>query len=278
MLELGIGAAFLAGLLGSGHCLAMCGPIAALAGVSAPGSRLRSTLLYNLGRVSSYAAAGAAGAALLGRGIDYGVDAAGWSALARLAQIAFALMVIALGLNLAFGWRGFGAVNRWGGAFWQRLRPLAGRLFPIRRPWQALVLGALWGWLPCGLVYAVLAAAWLSADATQGAAMMAAFGLGTLPAMAGVGLSAAKLRGRRVAPWLRTAGGIALVAGAVWPLLMSGAHHPGTQETGGTYHAGTTHEAGRDTGQNPGSRPTAASHRHDVSPAAAAADTDRVQR
>ena len=58
-----------------------------------------------------------------------------------------------------------------------------------------LAAGALWGWLPCGMVYSVLVTAMLSGAATRGALVMLAFGLGTLPMLLGLGLAGARLRG-----------------------------------------------------------------------------------
>jgi sulfite exporter TauE/SafE len=88
-------------------------------------------------------------------------------------------------------------------ALWRRLSPLTRRLLPLNTPARAIAAGMLWGWLPCGLAYAMLIGAWLSASPLDGAALMAAFGLGTAPALivgAGV-MQALMARGtlRRVA-------------------------------------------------------------------------------
>jgi sulfite exporter TauE/SafE len=71
---------------------------------------------------------------------------------------------------------------------WRRLQPLTRHLLPVDHAGRALALGALWGWLPCGMVYSMLMSAMLSGSAGGGAAVMLAFGLGTLPALVTMGM------------------------------------------------------------------------------------------
>lgn len=213
--ELGFAAALLAGLAGSGHCLAMCGGIgAALAGAGrrpAPST----ALLLSGGRVLSYSLAGAlagGGGALLGQGLD----------LLRLGQglrIAFGGLLIAVGLTLALRWRGLLRIEALGARLWTRLAPALGGLLPPRGPLAALTVGALWGWLPCGLVYSMLVLALASGSPGHGALVMAGFGLGTLPALLLAGGAAAGLvrhlrgsRGRRLS-------GALLVGFGLWTVL-----------------------------------------------------------
>src|SRR5690606_9078228 len=66
---------------------------------------------------------------------------------------------------------------------WRWLQPVRRLLIPANRSWKRLALGALWGWMPCGLSMGLLTVAWLQASAAGGALVMAAFGLGTLPVM-----------------------------------------------------------------------------------------------
>jgi len=208
MSELGIVTALVAGLFGSAHCVAMCGGIAAALG-TARGSDPRRTrpLLYQLGRITSYACAGAlAGTLGAATGAVLAVD--GWSELLRFAT---AVVVIIIGLDIALGAnaraRWLRAPERLGATLWRRLAPAATRLIPERPAARALMLGLLWGWLPCGLVYSVLLAAAVSGGALQGAALMFAFGLGTLPAMLGLSYAGARVPHPR--------GAVARVLGAV---------------------------------------------------------------
>ena len=83
---------------------------------------------------------------------------------------------------------------------------------PVRSPGQALVLGLLWGWLPCGLVYSMLVWAVSAGDALRGAALMLCFGLGTLPNLLAMGLVAGGLASHLRQGWVRHLAG-ALVIG-----------------------------------------------------------------
>lgn len=212
-------AALAAGFLGSGHCLGMCGGIAGALQVGNASSRTRTTaftVLHNFGRITSYMVAGAV-VGTLGGSIGL-LD--GWHWWPQALRIATALVMIAIGLSLATRWRGLGALERWGARFWQKLAPLARRLLPARTPVQALAAGMLWGWLPCGLVYSLLAAAAVSGGATAGAQVMLGFGLGTLPAVLGAGLAAGTLsRGPRMNA-IRRLGGALLIVFGVWTLAM----------------------------------------------------------
>ncbi len=180
-----------AGLLGSTHCVAMCGGIAAALG-SAPSPARRSgpvALLHQLGRISSYGMAGAVAGAAGAAGMSLATTR--WNEALRLATAA---MVVLIGLRIATGgrlpWRWLGAPERLGGMLWRRLLPLANRMLPESPALRALAVGMLWGWLPCGLVYSALLAAAVAGSAAAGAASMLAFGAGTLPAMLGIGVLA----------------------------------------------------------------------------------------
>lgn len=193
MHELALFAVFAAGLLGSTHCLAMCGGIAtALGGTRTAGGRRWQPLLYQIGRISSYAIAGAIAGAL-GAGPGEVFSAPHWSDILRLAT---ALVVIAIGLDIALGSarsRLLQAPERLGARLWRRMAPAARALLPASPSARALALGLLWGWLPCGLVYTALVAAALAGSASGGGATMFAFGLGTMPAMLGLSYAGARL-------------------------------------------------------------------------------------
>lgn len=178
MPELSLLAALLVGFSGGVHCVGMCGGI--VTALSLPTGKRQPFvfyLTYSLGRIASYAVAGAL-AGLLGSAAFLS------DALYPLQQALYLLaqlMLILLGLYLAGLNHAVLMLERWGGRLWTRLQPLFGRMLPVRNLRQALAAGALWGWLPCGLVYSVLVAALASGNAADGAALMLAFGLGTLP-------------------------------------------------------------------------------------------------
>lgn len=231
MPELTLLTALLAGLLGSTHCALMCGGIATALG-SVPGGarRSRRLLLYHLGRIASYATAGTLAGAL-GAAAGFAFATSRWSAILRLATAA---VVVVIGLDIAFSGssraRWLRLPERWGAHLWRRVAPLARGSLPASPPVRALVLGLLWGWLPCGLVYSVLLAAAVAGGAASGAAIMIAFGLGTVPAMAGLSWAGARLPGPGGS--LARLAGAALVACGLWTAVLpiaalTGAHeHP----------------------------------------------------
>jgi sulfite exporter TauE/SafE len=184
MLEASLLAVFVVGLLGGGHCAAMCGGIVGALSVQSGAARVPLHLAYSAGRIASYALAGAVAGSIGGLGLLLS------GALpVQLVLYVFAnIMLVLLGLYLA----GISAVvtrfESAGRALWARLQPLTARLLPANTLPRALGVGALWGWLPCGLVYAVLATALFAGSALEGAALMAAFGLGTLPNLLAAGL------------------------------------------------------------------------------------------
>ncbi|MCW9057425.1 MAG: sulfite exporter TauE/SafE family protein [Gammaproteobacteria bacterium] len=219
-------AAFLVGLLGGVHCVGMCGGIVGALALGLPrevrdSARMLPYLLaYNLARIASYTLAGA----LLG-GVGY--LAAHWSGLrhAQLGlQVLAALFMIALGLYLAGWWLGLARLERVGGRVWQRIEPLGRRFLPVRTPAQAFLLGLLWGWLPCGLVYSVLVWSISRGDAIEGGMLMLSFGLGTLPTLLLMGMAATRLSAFVRHIWVRRVAGMLVMGFGLWTLypLLSG--------------------------------------------------------
>lgn len=213
-----MGAALAAGLFGSAHCLGMCGGIAGLFAVKLEvatlSRRLGLGIAYNLGRILGYAVLG-----FLVAGI--GKTIAGViPALAGPVRLAGGLLIILVGLQIAFDWRLLEFMERGGGAVWQRIAPSARGLLPVTSAPKALVLGFLWGWLPCGLVYSALLIAATSGEALNGAAVMAVFGLGTLPAMLLTGLGAAELQAFMARTWARRGAGLLVVIMGIVTLWM----------------------------------------------------------
>ena len=202
---------FMIGLLGSAHCVGMCGgivgafslasasarrfPVAVVAGAeaTAPINALDRTLRilsYNLGRIVSYAAAGA-----MAGGLANGARALAGVSFVQIGGYWLAnLMLVALGLYLMDAWRGLAQLEAAGQTIWRRIQPLTKYLMPLDRLPKMLALGGLWGWLPCGMVYSVLLTAMLTGTALSGATVMLVFGLGTLPTLLAMGLLGAQLK------------------------------------------------------------------------------------
>jgi sulfite exporter TauE/SafE len=180
---LSLGAAFVAGIAGSGHCLGMCGGIAGALAMRRPqasfGTKAGYALAYNLSRITSYAVAGAL-AGLLGRTLLNAVDVKPLSIAFRV--VAGAIM-IAAAAQLVFGWRLLGPLESAGSGLWRRIAPWAGRQGQSGGIGGAIGLGLAWGWLPCGMTYSMLLLAATTASVPLGAAVMLVFGFGTLPSM-----------------------------------------------------------------------------------------------
>lgn len=184
-------AAFGAGILGSAHCLGMCAGISGLFAVGATVASIKTQLplaiAYNVGRVLSYTFLGVIVGAIGGSAVGSIPDLAG------PVRLASGLLIIVIGLQVAFNWRLLAPVEKLGAAVWNRLVPHAKGLIPVTSMTSAAGLGLFWGWLPCGLVYGALLLAATTAEPVSGGLVMIAFGLGTMPAMIATGLSASKL-------------------------------------------------------------------------------------
>ncbi len=204
-------AALLIGFLGAGHCIAMCGGVAAAFSMAIPPTQRRwqwlYLLSYNAGRIISYALAGALVGGVFASLADISLGKQGLLWLRLLAGI----MMVLLGLYLARWWSGLLALERLGNGLWRHIKPLAGRFVPFRHPLAALPFGMIWGWLPCGLVYSALTWSAVSGGAASGALVMALFGLGTLPTLLALGGLAGSLRHWLNHPGFRRLSGILLI-------------------------------------------------------------------
>jgi sulfite exporter TauE/SafE len=188
-------ALFLVGLLGGGHCVGMCGGIVGALAMQGDGARVAWPLhlAYNAGRIASYALAGAIAGAIGGLG-SLSLVAGPALPLRQGLYLLASLMLVAMGLYL-LGLTGTLAwIERAGQGVWRRIQPLTSRFLPVRGVAQALPLGLLWGWLPCGLVYSALVSALATGSAMRGGAAMLAFGLGTLPNLLLAGYVFARFR------------------------------------------------------------------------------------
>ena len=216
MLELAplLVSALILGLLGGGHCLGMCGGLMGALTLAIPkeqrSRRFRLLLAYNLGRIFSYATAG-----LL-------IGLAGWavanSPAALFMRVLAGLLLIAMGLYLAGWWSGLTRIESLGRGLWRYIQPVANRLLPVSSLPRALLLGALWGWLPCGLVYSTLLWSASQGNALDSALLMLAFGLGTWPVLLATGLAAERVTALLRKRSVRMAGGLLVIAFGIWTL------------------------------------------------------------
>lgn len=217
LIESSLFAIFLVGLLGGTHCVGMCGGIVAAISMQLPsgGARFPYHAAYNLGRISSYVIAGA----LMGAVGSSTLLLNGFLPVEQMLYVLANVMLLLLGLYLAGITHAVVYIERLGGALWKCLKPYMARLLPIKKVSGAFMIGLVWGWLPCGLVYSVLLSALASGDALHGALLMLAFGLGTLPNLFAMGLFAQKLK-----PWLqqkavRLGAGLLVAGLGAWGLL-----------------------------------------------------------
>ncbi|MGY4877264.1 sulfite exporter TauE/SafE family protein [Vreelandella aquamarina] len=210
-------AAFVFGLMGGAHCIGMCGGIMSALTFAVPPSmrqpaRLGGLLLsYNLGRILSYMTAGAI-VATLGTLLSLSPSAG------QLLQAFAAIMLILMALYIANWWKGLLKIEAVGRRIWRYIEPFGRRLMPVVKLPQAFALGAIWGWLPCGLVYSMLAWSLAIADPFKGALLMGAFGLGTLPALLATGIAARQFSGLIRHAATRTVAALSIIAFALWQL------------------------------------------------------------
>jgi sulfite exporter TauE/SafE len=218
-----LAAAFILGLFSTVHCIGMCGGIIGALSLSLPEDirqrRQRHVFfisLYNLGRILSYSFAGLVVGYIGAEAAAY-TDMSGGPSILRHTG---AVLMIAIGLYLA-GWLPqLSKIERIGAPLWKLLEPIGRKLVPVTTMPRALLYGLVWGWLPCGMVYFVLVWALTSGSATQGALTMAAFGLGTLPALLTTGLAVSSLKRFTRMKTVRQLVGILVIAMAIGSLLM----------------------------------------------------------
>ena len=129
------------------------------------------------------------------------------------------LMLVALGLYLLGVTRALAFTERAGQRLWRHIQPLTRRFLPATTVLQAFPLGILWGWLPCGLVYSALATALSAGSPGQGALLMLAFGLGTLPNLLLAGILLARLNEFVRRPAVRIASGLLVLGFGIYGLI-----------------------------------------------------------
>ena len=210
--------AFLIGLFSALHCFGMCGGLVGAMTMSLePNTRQKPaslglyTFAYNAGRMSSYVVAGFL-VGWFGQTLrDLLMPDEGVAILRLLAS----LLIIGMGVYIAgwFPWfsQKFSRIERVGVPLWRYLQPIGQRLLPVKSLWQAFLFGAVWGWLPCGLVYYVLLLSPAKDGATNAALFMFFFGLGTLLPMMAAGFLTGRLAPLRQSQKIRYLSGIILI-------------------------------------------------------------------
>jgi sulfite exporter TauE/SafE len=238
-MELTLPAAFLVGLLGGVHCVGMCsGIVGVLTGSLAPAIResrwrfLLAVLAYNSGRIASYTLAGL----LLGL-LGQQVSALGVLASWPVGRIVAGVFMILFGLYLAGWWQVLRILEKAGSRVWRYIEPYGRRFIPVQGAAQAFMLGAIWGWLPCGMVYAVLAMALASSSVLHGGLIMLTFGLGTLPLMVTMGYTFGSLNRVLQAPAIRTIAGVTVILFGLYAIVSAPAAHERHQQHGTSGHA-----------------------------------------
>ncbi len=213
-----IASALLLGFFGSVHCVAMCGGLAGALGQvrlrPGPLRILVQHLGYGLGRITSYGVAGG-----FAGGLGNVLAGAAGPAGVSLLRVLCGLLLIAVGITLTGWWQATAQLEILGEKLWRRIAPLSQRLQPVDRIWKHYLIGMIWGWLPCGLVYGALTTAATTGDAMRGAAFMLAFGAGTLPALLATSAFSRALNQLTSHLGLRwTAGGVVIAFG-LWTLV-----------------------------------------------------------
>jgi sulfite exporter TauE/SafE len=223
MLEITLIPAFLTGLLGSVHCIGMCGGIVGALTMGLP-QQVRTSawqmlpflLSYNMGRIGSYIIAGMV-VGFIGSQIKplFSSQIHLWIS---------GLFLIALGLYLSGWWQALVFLEKLATPLWRKLSPLGQKFLPVQTLFHAFVLGIVWGWLPCGLVYTALALALASGGTWQGGLIMLAFGTGTLPMLLTMGTTTHWLTQWTRQPIVRQLMGSVVILFGLY-LLFSMSHH-----------------------------------------------------
>lgn len=201
------------GLMGSIHCVAMCGGVSSALSLATDRSKSKHyILLYNVGRITSYTVAG----------ILVGILSQSIASLTHFHLLSLRVisnvLIILMALYIADLWSGVKHLEKLGSKLWKYLQPLNKHIFPVNSLKKAISYGLLWGWLPCGLVYTTLGIAMTSGSIIQSTATMFFFGMGTLPSMLAVGFGMGALQKQLKKRWLRRTLGLTLLAWGTYQL------------------------------------------------------------
>ena len=209
MLTASLLSALLMGLIGSTHCIGMCGGIISTLSTNFSGREQAHPFLiqlfYNLGRISTYAFIGF----LIGLFSSQMMDL-----LPNPRAVSMkitAVFFILLGLYVSQLVNSFRFLEAAGQKLWIHIEPFGRKYLPASNAFNAWKLGLIWGWLPCGLVYSALALAMTQVHPVHSATIMAVFGLGTLPTLLLIGHFASNVKTLLQNKWVRMVLGLILI-------------------------------------------------------------------
>lgn len=210
--------ALMVGLLGSVHCLGMCGGLSSAFSFSMgkdikSSTKLMYQVLYNVGRISTYTILGIL-AGSLGKLLSVSLGHHGMLIL----RIMAGLIIVSLGFYMTGWWTGLSKIERTGAALWRRVAPLMKRFMPINKARHAYLIGMIWGFLPCGLVYSTLSLSASSGNPFLGGLTMTLFGIGTLPSMLATGFFAGKVAQFLRQKKIQVYSGMALIGCGSWTM------------------------------------------------------------
>lgn len=202
-------AMFVLGLVNAGHCAGMCGGIISALSLQSPEDRSNLILYlgYNSGRLIAYTVMGALVGSLSGAVLLLSDVFPIQTVLRACSNV----MLVVLGLYLIGFPRVLEPIERAGRVVWRYIQPLTKLFLPVTNLRRALVLGGLWGFIPCGLVYSVLVTALSSGSAARGAVALFAFGLGTIPSLLLASMFLRPLRGFQNSRWLKPISGVLIM-------------------------------------------------------------------
>jgi len=211
-MEVGYLAAFTTGLLGGfGHCTGMCGPIIVsytLQGTSSLLDRLLSGIFYNTGRITTYMFIGAL-MGLTGSFVNVAGKIAGFQ---DIVAVVAGLFMIFMGLSICGILGKAASLERYSGILFKT----GAFIMMEKSQWRYFPLGALFGFIPCGLSYSIFIASAGTGDFLSGMVLSLLFGLGTLPSLMVVGAAAAYMGGKLRGLLYRVAGGIVIITGILF--------------------------------------------------------------
>lgn len=206
--------AFLLGFLGSVHCMGMCGGIVGALSLNTQKSNQWSIQLsYHLGRISTYGLLGLL-AGVAGLWLSSSHDQAGIVLRSLSGALLILMGIYILGATQSLSW-----LEKLGGKLWKRIQPLGKGLFPVQNARQGALLGLIWGFLPCGLIYSTLSWALVSASPIKSATLMIAFGLGNLPALLSFAAFTQQLNQFKQVPIVKFSLGVLILIFGVWTLI-----------------------------------------------------------